>query len=80
MTPPAYRPTSPTQVAAIRGMLYALVTAAVGVIIAATPADITTFGPFAPVFVLLARVGEAVLLDRRQPPQDGALGGKGPAR
>lgn len=70
------RPTAPTKVAAVRGLLYALLTAAIGVVIAATPADLSTLGPWAPVIVLVARVGEAVLLDRKQPPQAGPLGGK----
>ena len=72
-------PTKPLNVAAIRGLLYALVTGAIAVIVAATPAELETFGPWAPVLILLARVGEAALLDRKQPPQVGALGGKGPA-
>jgi hypothetical protein len=69
--------TKPTTVAAVRGLLYALLTAAIGVLVAATPVELAALGPWAPLLVLLARVGEAALLDRRQPPQDGPLGGRG---
>jgi hypothetical protein len=69
-------PTKPTTVAAVRGLLYALLTAAIGVLVAATPVELAALGPWAPLLVLLARVGEAALLDRRQPPQAGPLGGQ----
>lgn len=68
-------PTKPTTVAAVRGLLYALLTAAIGVLVAATPVELESLGPWAPLLVLLARVGEAALLDRQQPP--GPLGGRG---
>lgn len=70
------RPTSPSRVAALRGLLYAGITAAIAVVIAATPADLSVLGPATPVVVLVARWGEAMLLDRKQPPQAGPLGGK----
>lgn len=69
----------PTTVALNRGLLWSLVAAIVAVVIAATPADLDALGPWAPLIVLVARVLEAVLLDRKQPPQIGALGGQGPA-
>lgn len=69
----------PLAVAANRGLLWSLAAAILGVVIAATPADLETLGPWAPLIVLVARVLEAVVLDRRQPPQIGALGGQGPA-
>lgn len=73
------RPTKPINVAALRGLLWALLTAAVSVVVAATPVELEVFGWAAPVLVLLARVLEAGILDRKQPPQLGPLGGKGPA-
>ncbi len=69
------QPTRPNTVAVMRGLGYAALTALVAAAIALTPADLETIGPFAPVLVLLARVGEALLLDRRQPLQAGPLGG-----
>lgn len=71
-------PTKPTTVAALRGLLYAAIVAAIAVVIAATPADLSVLGPAAPIVVLVARWGEALILDRKQPPQAGPLGG-GPA-
>lgn len=73
------RTTRPTIVALARGLLYAALTAVIGAVIALTPTDLESLGPWAPVLVVLARVGEAALLDRRQPPQAGPLGGQGPA-
>lgn len=72
-------PTKPVAVAALRGLLYAAVAAIVAVVIAASPADLADFGPAAPVILWVARIAEAWLLDRRQPRQLGALGGKGSA-
>lgn len=71
-------PTKPTTVAAIRGLFYVFVVGVIAVIVAATPADMEMFGRFAAPLAFLARIGEAVLLDRKQPPQAGPLGG-GPA-
>lgn len=76
VTPPAFRPLS---VAVLRGMLYALFVGVVSVIVAATPADLAFFGTYAMPLAFAARVLEAALLDRKQPPQLGPLGGKGPA-
>lgn len=72
-------PTKPVHVAALRGLLWALVAAVVAVVVAATPVELEALGPAAPVVLLGARVLEAALLDRKQPTQLGAWGGKGPA-
>jgi hypothetical protein len=72
-------PTKPITVAALRGLLWALFTGAVAVLVAATPIELEVFGAAAPFLVLGARVFEAALLDRSQPTQRGPLGGKGPA-
>lgn len=69
----------PSVVALLRGTIYAAMTGAIAVVVALTPADLATLGPFAPPAVLLARWGEALLLDRRQPPQLGLFGGRGRA-
>ena len=73
------RPTKPINVAALRGVLWALIAGAVTVIVAATPVELEVFGWAAPILVFLARVLEAGILDRKQPPQAGRLGGQGPA-
>lgn len=73
------RPTAPLTVATTRGLIYGVVTALIAAVVALTPADIATLGPIAPFLAIAARMAEAAILDRRQPPQLGRLGGKGPA-
>ncbi len=71
-------PTKPINVAALRGLLYGALAALVAGVVALTPADLGSFGWAVPILAILARMGEAALLDRNQPPQAGPLGG-GPA-
>lgn len=71
-------PTKPINVAALRGVLYGVLAAGIAGVVALTPGDLGAWGWLVPILAVLARMGEAALLDRNQPPQAGPLGG-GPA-
>lgn len=69
-------PHSPRTVATIRGLLLAVVTAALGALITGlSSADAGDLAPYVPVALVVLRALEAVVLDRRQGDQAGLLGG-----
>lgn len=68
-------PTKPTTVAFLRGLLLAVLAAVAALLVNVTSADAGDLGPYVPILVLAGRYLEGWVLDRRQAPQAGALGG-----
>lgn len=69
--------TSPKLVATLRGIIAAVIAAALGAAITAvTDADWGDLAPYAPIALAVLRALEGFTFDAHQPPQVGALGGK----
>ncbi len=68
-------PTKPTTVAFLRGLVLAALAAIAALLVQVSEADAGDLGPYVPVIVLAGRYLEGWVLDRRQAPQAGPLGG-----